>query len=168
MKKYRSLRMGKASFLIDRKSLFILVLLTGLTFSLIVLSLGIGQLAINPIDVVKAIFGAGTDMHNLVVQSFRMPRILLAVFAGAGLAMSGAILQGIIRNPLASPDIIGITAGASFTTVAFLAFYSDRSNTLQSASTGCRSLHSSEQWAWVFSSMCCRRNTDRSHRSGSS
>ncbi|MGO1058588.1 FecCD family ABC transporter permease [Planococcus sp. FY231025] len=130
MKKYRSLRMGKASFLIDRKSLFILVLLTGLTFSLIVLSLGIGQLAINPIDVVKAIFGAGTDMHNLVVQSFRMPRILLAVFAGAGLAMSGAILQGIIRNPLASPDIIGITAGASFTTVAFLAFYSDRSNTL--------------------------------------
>ncbi|WP_088009082.1 FecCD family ABC transporter permease [Indiicoccus explosivorum] len=130
MSRHVVIRAGKASFLMNKKSIWILTGLTLLTVALIIVSLGIGQLAISPVNVVQAVFGAGTDMENLVVRSFRMPRILLAVFAGAGLAMSGAILQGIIRNPLASPDIIGITAGASFTTVAFLALFSDRSNTL--------------------------------------
>jgi len=130
MNEHIPFRIGKISFLINKKSFFTITTLTILTLILIILSLGIGQMSISPINVVKAIFSASSDMENLVVTSFRMPRILLAVLAGAGLAMSGAILQGIIRNPLASPDIIGITGGAAFTTVAFLAIFSDRSNTL--------------------------------------
>ncbi|MYL45206.1 iron chelate uptake ABC transporter family permease subunit [Virgibacillus halodenitrificans] len=130
MKKNVSFRLGKLSFLINKRSFITIVGLTLLIILLMIVSLGIGQMKISPIHVVKAIFSASTDMENLVVQSFRMPRILLSILAGAALAMSGAILQGIIRNPLASPDIIGITGGASFTTVAFLALYSDRSNTL--------------------------------------
>ena len=130
MKKYIPIRVGKLSFLFDARSLVLIVGLTVLVLCLIVISLGIGQLKIGPIEVVKAITGSGTDMQNLVVRFFRMPRILLAVFAGAGLALSGAILQGIIRNPLASPDIIGITGGAAFATIGFLALFSDRSNTL--------------------------------------
>lgn len=130
MKKYNTIRFKKASFLIEKKSFLILIILTTLMFAMIILSLGIGQMAINPFNVVKSVFGFGTEMDNLVVRSFRMPRILMAIFAGAGLALSGAILQGVIRNPLASPDIIGITSGAAFTTVGFLALFSDRSNTL--------------------------------------
>ncbi|WP_156292109.1 FecCD family ABC transporter permease [Oceanobacillus salinisoli] len=130
MKKNKAFRIGNISFLIDSKSLLIIFGFTVLIIALMIASLGIGQMQVSPWNVVKAIFGSSTDMDNLVVQSFRMPRILLAVLAGAALAMSGAILQGIIRNPLASPDIIGITAGASAATVAFLAVFSDRSNTL--------------------------------------
>ncbi|MFC4404083.1 FecCD family ABC transporter permease [Gracilibacillus xinjiangensis] len=130
MNKNIPIRIGKISFLINKKSFFTLITLTLLILLFIILSLGIGQMRISPINVIKAIFRASTDMENLVVMSFRMPRILLAVLAGAGLAMSGAILQGIIRNPLASPDITGITGGAAFTTVAFLTIFSDRSNML--------------------------------------
>ncbi|PKR77654.1 iron ABC transporter permease [Halalkalibacillus sediminis] len=130
MSRHRSLRIGKSSFLIDTKATAII---TGLTIGMVLLmiiSLGIGQLQVWPIDVVKAVFGAGTDIQNLTVQQFRAPRIVLSVFAGAALAMSGAILQGIIRNPLASPDIIGITSGAALATVGFLTVFSDRGNAL--------------------------------------
>lgn len=130
MNKNIPFRFGKISFLINKKTFLTITTLTILTLLLIILSLGIGQMRISPINVIKAIFSSSSDMENLVVTSFRMPRILLAVLAGSGLAMSGAILQGIIRNPLASPDIIGITGGSAFTTVAFLAIFSDRSNTL--------------------------------------
>jgi iron complex transport system permease protein len=130
MKKYQSFRLSKISFLLDKKSLLITIGLATLMLFAFIISLGIGQMWIAPFDVVQSIFGAGDYMENLVVQSFRMPRSLMAILAGAALALSGAILQGIIRNPLASPDIIGITGGAAFTTVGFLALFSDRSNTL--------------------------------------
>ncbi|WP_194709676.1 FecCD family ABC transporter permease [Radiobacillus deserti] len=130
MKKYSTFRYSRLSFLLDKRALFITVILCIITLSLMIVSLGTGQMGITPWNVVKAIFGQGEKLDLLVVHSFRMPRILLSIFAGAGLALSGAILQGIIRNPLASPDIIGITGGAAFTTVAFLALFSDRSNTL--------------------------------------
>ncbi|GEN45536.1 FecCD family ABC transporter permease [Alkalibacillus haloalkaliphilus] len=130
MNKYIPFRFYKISFLIDKRSLITITSLTLISIVLMIVSLGIGQMQISPIEVVKALFNSSGDMENLVVQSFRMPRILLAVLAGAALALSGAILQGIIRNPLASPDIIGITGGAALTTVIFLAVFSDRSNTL--------------------------------------
>lgn len=130
MKKYKPFRLSKLSFLIDKKSLLITIGLAIFLVTTLIISLGIGQMWIAPLDVVQSVFGAGSSMENLVVQSFRMPRILMAILAGAALALSGAILQGIIRNPLASPDIIGITGGAAFTTVGFLALFSDRSNTL--------------------------------------
>ncbi|MBB3230982.1 FecCD family ABC transporter permease [Halomonas stenophila] len=58
-----------------------------------------------------------------IVRELRLPRIVLAVLVGAALAVAGAILQGIVRNPLASPDVIGITSGAALAAVAFLALF---------------------------------------------
>ncbi|GEL78218.1 FecCD family ABC transporter permease [Tenuibacillus multivorans] len=130
MNNYVKLKIGKLQFLVNKKATTVILSLIFVMVALIIASLGIGQMKIWPFDVVKAIFGYGEDMHDLVVNQFRMPRILLAVLAGAGLAMSGAILQGIIRNPLASPDIIGITAGSALSTVGFLVIFSDRSNSL--------------------------------------
>lgn len=122
MKRYVPFRIGNISFLMNYRSIAYVIGLVLLTIILIILSLGIGQLKVSPLEVVRAVFDSSSDMNNLVVQSFRMPRVLMALFAGAGLAVSGAILQGMIRNPLASPDIIGITGGAAFATVGFLAF----------------------------------------------
>src|SRR4030095_34375 len=51
---------------------------------------------------------------SFIVREYRLPRIAVAILAGFGLAVAGVILQSIIRNPLASPDVIGITKGAGF------------------------------------------------------
>lgn len=61
-----------------------------------------------------------------IVWELRLPRIVLAVLVGAALAVAGAILQGVVRNPLASPDVIGITSGAAMAAVIFLALFSTR------------------------------------------
>lgn len=55
-------------------------------------------------------------------MQFRLPRIVAAILIGAALAVAGALLQGVIRNPLASPDLLGVTGGASVAVVAFMTF----------------------------------------------
>jgi iron complex transport system permease protein len=79
-------------------------------------------MVIRPDRVLGAIFGSGSEAHVMVVQKLRLPRILTGVLAGAALAGSGAILQGVLRNPMASPDIIGVTGGASVMAVLFLTY----------------------------------------------
>lgn len=95
-----------------------------------IVSTGIGDMKISPLSVLQVFFGGGTEMEQLVVTSFRLPRIIVALMVGISLAVAGGILQGIIRNPLASPDILGITGGAAAAVVGFLAFFSDDNNAL--------------------------------------
>ncbi|GAA5345928.1 iron complex transport system permease protein [Planifilum fimeticola] len=130
MSRYLPFRLKRVSLLVDKKAVALLGILLILIAGVAVLSLGTGDMAIPPVDVVKALFGAGEGMQELVVRSFRLPRILLAMMAGMALAVSGAVLQGIIRNPLASPDLMGITGGASFAVVSFYTAFSDRANAL--------------------------------------
>lgn len=94
------------------------------------ISAGLGEIRIAPWNVAKALVGMGNELERLVVMSFRLPRILMALLVGASLAAAGSILQGIVRNPLASPEILGITGGAGAAVVLFLAVFSDRSNAL--------------------------------------
>jgi iron complex transport system permease protein len=132
MKKYRTLRLPKEmiSFLIDKKAATVVTILFIVLVLLMIFSTGMGDMRLSPLQVLNALFGNGTKMENLVVNSFRLPRIIIAFLVGISLAVAGAILQGLIRNPLASPDIIGLTGGASVAVVAFLAVYSDTSNSL--------------------------------------
>jgi iron complex transport system permease protein len=104
-----------------------MALATALVF---IVSTGIGDMNISPLSVVQVFFGGGTEMEQLVVTSFRLPRIIVALMVGISLAVAGGILQGMIRNPLASPDILGITGGAAVAVVGFLAFFSDENNAL--------------------------------------
>jgi iron complex transport system permease protein len=76
-------------------------------------SISVGDFPIPLRDVVPAIVGAGDDQSEFIVRTLRLPRAITAVFVGAAFGISGAIFQSIARNPLASPDIIGIDAGAS-------------------------------------------------------
>lgn len=71
-------------------------------------------------DVVAALLGEGSQEHTFIVRTLRLPRVLSAVFVGAALAMSGAIFQGLVRNPLVSPDIIGVNAGATVVAVFWI------------------------------------------------
>ncbi|MCP8621959.1 iron chelate uptake ABC transporter family permease subunit, partial [Acinetobacter baumannii] len=64
---------------------------------------------IHPIDAIKGIF----TQDDFILNEYRIPRTLLGIIIGSSLAISGAIIQAVIRNPLASPDVIGISKGAS-------------------------------------------------------
>ena len=121
---------GKISFLFDRRTFKVFSTAALIVAIIFIISVGIGDMKISPLSVVKVFFGGGTEMERLVVISFRLPRIIVALMAGISLAVAGAILQGMIRNPLASPDILGITGGAAVAVVGFLAFFSDENNAL--------------------------------------
>lgn len=86
----------------------------------ILLNLMLGDQWISIGEVIQAIRGAGNSDTILIVQTLRLPRLIVAMLVGAALAVSGAILQGVVRNPLAAPDVIGITGGASVGAVAFI------------------------------------------------
>ncbi|MEV5981008.1 iron chelate uptake ABC transporter family permease subunit [Streptomyces sp. NPDC052114] len=79
-----------------------------------VLSIGVGARSISPTEVVRALLDyQGTDEH-VIVRDVRAPRALLAIAVGAALAVAGALIQTLARNPLAEPGILGVTAGAGF------------------------------------------------------
>jgi len=80
-----------------------------------VVSLGVGQYPVAVGDILRVLVGklAGTDTA-LVVHQIRLPRLLADALVGAGLAVAGAAFQGLFRNPMASPDILGASAGAGF------------------------------------------------------
>ncbi len=77
-----------------------------------VVSLGIGAVSITPLEVWSVLTGRGDEQHVFIIENYRIPRMVLAILVGSGLAISGTILQSVIQNPLASPDVIGITKGA--------------------------------------------------------
>ncbi|UFJ39571.1 iron ABC transporter permease [Brevibacillus humidisoli] len=122
MSKYLSLRSHKPpfSFLIHKKTLLVTLTLLVVLVLAALLCVGIGSLFIPPWEVVKTLFGAGEEAHRLVVMDLRLPRITMAILVGASLAVAGAILQSVVRNPLASPDMLGITHGATAAAVAFI------------------------------------------------
>ncbi|CAM3847297.1 iron chelate uptake ABC transporter family permease subunit [Nocardiopsis gilva] len=88
------------------------VLAAGL-LGMAVLALTVGDFPLSPSEVVSVLAGQGSPGHEFIVFTLRMPRLLTALFVGASLAVSGAILQRLSGNPLGSPDIIGFTNGAA-------------------------------------------------------
>ena len=108
-----------------RGVIIIAVLLVISLFS-IVICVGIGSIEFTPREVIRAIFVDDDSKSRLIIWNLRFPRILTGGFVGICLALSGCILQGVMRNNLASPSTIGVTGGASFvgylTLVAFPAY----------------------------------------------
>ncbi|MFD1139108.1 FecCD family ABC transporter permease [Paenibacillus urinalis] len=97
-----------------------------IVFTLISINTGFSKLT--PAEVLNTLLGNGTAKQNLILFEFRMPRIIISMLVGAGLAVSGCILQGVSRNALADPGILGITTGAGFVVVIYISFYSSNSD----------------------------------------
>jgi len=95
--------------------------------ALLVLSLALGAYQMPPCNWLAALIGQGDPVDRAVLWHIRLPRSMLAVLVGAGLGASGAALQGLLRNPLADPAVVGISSSASF--MAALAIYTGLATT---------------------------------------
>ncbi|MFD7549377.1 FecCD family ABC transporter permease [Streptomyces sp. NPDC059816] len=105
-------RLGLA-YLIDRRTVMVCCALLAAVLALGVLTLGTGSRSLTAGQVLTALFDPDSDPRNrLVVVTWRLPRLLLALLCGAALAISGAIFQSLTKNPLGSPDVIGFSAGS--------------------------------------------------------
>lgn len=85
----------------------------------IVIATAVGTENIPVSAVFQEFFSSGSDSHSFIISELRLPRIVMSLLVGAGLAVAGLILQTLVRNPLASPDIIGITGGGSVAVVFY-------------------------------------------------
>ena len=103
----------------QRRYVLLLAVMLVLLFIIIVLSFWVGYYPLTPVQVLNAFlskFGFKGDILPQAVTIFwniRLPRILSALFIGASLSVAGATYQGMFRNPLVSPDILGVSSGAS-------------------------------------------------------
>jgi iron complex transport system permease protein len=101
----------------------VLAALAALVLLLCALGMALGDYTIAIPDLLAALIGHGSGGDAFVVTRLRLPRVLLGVLVGAALAVSGAVFQSVLRNPIASPDIIGVTSGASAAAVAGLLLF---------------------------------------------
>ena len=96
------------------------IVLGGLAAGLFIGSLGIGPVGLSPGTVAAALFGQADETASVIVNQIRLPRALLSVIIGAVLGLSGAAMQGLLRNPLAAPSLFGAPQAAAFGAVATL------------------------------------------------
>lgn len=96
-----------------RRRLFVTGVLSLVVTVLFVASMVVGDVALSVTDVIRSLTARGTPADDFIVHELRLPRTLTGLLVGGAFGLAGGIFQTLVRNPLASPDIIGITWGAS-------------------------------------------------------
>ncbi|HJF33794.1 MAG TPA: iron ABC transporter permease [Sporosarcina psychrophila] len=81
-----------------------------------------GSIKVTPFELIQGLL-TGTNEQVAIIKDLRLPRILIAMFAGAALSVAGVLLQAVMRNPLADPGIIGVSAGAGFMSILVVALF---------------------------------------------
>ena len=116
----RIIRSGDRSLLWRPRPLLLGVGLGAALLVLVAVSVTRGDFTLPVLDVLAVLAGGGDPMQQLVVLELRLPRALTGVLVGAALGMAGAVTQSVTRNPLGSPDVLGITYGAGAAAVAVI------------------------------------------------
>lgn len=114
---------SRARTRVARRTRLVTVILAVVLLVVVALSLSLGDYTVSWNHLLPAVFGSGDGSDVIVVQNLRLPRVVLAVPVGIAFGMSGAVFQSLARNPLASPDILGITAGGSLFAVVGLTLF---------------------------------------------
>jgi iron complex transport system permease protein len=111
------------NFLISKRKITISYIVTAvLLFVLFLLAVNTGSLKVTPVQLFQGLF-IQYDKTVATIYDLRFPRIFISMLGGAAMAVSGVLLQAVMKNPLADPGIIGISSGASFTAVLITAFF---------------------------------------------
>lgn len=125
MKEGLLIRSSFLSFQVDRRLPLLVLILVVLNLAAIVLNVKQGEYPISISDIIQTLLGidTGNPDHAFVIYTLRLPRTLVAFMVGIALAISGCIFQGLTRNSLADPSIIGINAGASLVAVGVIVLF---------------------------------------------
>lgn len=106
---------------------YIFIILIAISIILFLLSLGIGKYEMSIGDIFNAIFKNNKDLNQTVFYKLRLPRTIMAFVTGLALGLAGMVYQIIFKNPLASPDLIGVSSGASLGAAISIVFISSSS-----------------------------------------
>jgi len=106
----------------NKKPAILLIFFLIITVLLIPLSIEFGDIKIPFLKALDGLIHPNGSVESVIIWEYRLPRTLVGVFVGMNLAIAGTLLQAVTQNPLAAPNIIGITAGASFVTVLSMFF----------------------------------------------
>ncbi len=125
MKTNRAVRTpGGLSVRLDVRALTVVLLLLLAAFAASVVLIGTGDFPISAGDVVKTLLGNGDPGQEFIVNELRLPRVLVALLVGASLGLGGALFQAVSRNPLGSPDILGLGQGATAGALTMIVLFS--------------------------------------------
>lgn len=114
------LRVGPVSGVWRPRMVAVTLVGIGLVVLAAAANIGRGDFPISLTEVLTVLVGGGDGPQRFIVLELRLPRTLTGILVGAALGLSGAITQAVARNPLASPDILGVTAGASAAAVTVI------------------------------------------------
>lgn len=106
-----------------RRAIQVSLVLFAVAVAVVVISLNTGTIRLPPSAVWRTLFGYGSKDENLVLFEYRLPRIMVTMLAGIGLGIAGAIFQGVSRNSLAEPGLLGINAGAALGLMVYISFF---------------------------------------------
>lgn len=129
MKTNRAVRTpGGLSLRVDVRTLLVgtLLLLVALTASVVLI--GTGDFPIPAADVVRTLLGEGDPGQEFIVTELRLPRVLVGLLVGASLGLAGALFQSVSRNPLGSPDVLGLGQGATAGALVMIVLFSGTAN----------------------------------------
>ncbi|MER7575443.1 FecCD family ABC transporter permease [Streptomyces sp. NPDC057806] len=115
---------GGFSARLDIRALTVVLLLLLAAFAASVVLIGTGDFPISAGDVVKTLVGNGDPGQEFIVNELRLPRVLVALLVGASLGLGGALFQAVSRNPLGSPDILGLGQGATAGALTMIVLFS--------------------------------------------
>jgi iron complex transport system permease protein len=128
MKRLLILRKGNLSLIYEKRSALIVLFALIICILSLIFSLSVGQKNIPIIKVFHIILGVDESGDSIIINAIRLPRTLVALFVGTSLGLSGAVLQGVVKNPLAAPNIIGITDSGSVGALIFLTLFTNPKN----------------------------------------
>lgn len=108
----------------SRYLLPVLLLCSAAILLIILSALSLGEVVFSLPETLRLLFVPDSSAQSFILHELRLPRIVLALLAGGGLGIAGLIMQTLVRNPLASPDTLGVTTGASVGALIWLSFFS--------------------------------------------
>ena len=115
-----AVRVGRGSVVLRPRAIAVTTLLAVLALLTACVAVSLGDYVVPLPDVLRALVGHGDPGSVLVVRTLRLPRVLVGLLVGAAFGLAGATTSSVLRNPLATPDVVGVTAGASAAAVTVL------------------------------------------------
>ncbi|WP_142415558.1 FecCD family ABC transporter permease [Hathewaya massiliensis] len=107
----------------DRTKIFSIFFSLLILLFLTVITIGLGSVNISIGEILDVFLDKGTEINESIIMNMRLPRIILATFVGSSLSISGALLQSVMKNPLADPGITGVSSGASLVAILMMLYF---------------------------------------------